>query len=187
MEFFAILGGASAKIYDDIIDNNIPMNETILESLKGLQWITLSTMSINDFNFTAVMYAFCLFNWFVNPEAFGIPYEHALLIVYPLFMLWNFPTASSFSFLDGVSIILIICIAMFEPILHLFIDYSEGSIEKLLIRYIVGVGTMASILIGYDMGISSSILKFMIYSLSYVICSVGFQAYILQNGFPTGM
>lgn len=185
MEFFAVLGGASAKIYDDIIDNNIPMNATILESLKGLQWISLTAISLNDFNLTAIMYAFCIFNWIVNPEAFQIPYEIALLALYPCFMLWNFSTASFFSFKDIFYILVILGSAVFEPIIHKFIHYTEGSAEKLLLRSCSAIMSFALLMIGKEIGVSSSIITFVHYSLTYVIFSAGFQAYILQNGFPT--
>lgn len=178
MEFFAILGGASAKIYDDIIDNKIPMNETILESLKGLQWISLTAVSLNDFNFNVIMYAFCLFNWIANPKAFETPYETALLTLYPLFMLWNFHTALFFSLKDIICILIIVGTAVIEPFIH----YTDGSVEKLLLRTCSSIMNFACILIGKEIGLSSSIIMFLYYSSTYMIVSAGFQGYAFKNG-----
>ena len=182
MEFFAVLGGASAKIYDDIIDNNIPMNETVLESLKGIQWISLTAISLNDFNLTLVMYAFCILNWFANPDAFVIPYEISLLILYPFFFIWNFSTASFFSFKDIFCILIIIGSAVFEPVIHKFIHYTEGSAEKFLLRLSSAIITFAVLMIGKEIDISSSIITFIIYSLTYTTVSAIFQGYAFKNG-----
>jgi len=182
MDFFAVLGGASAKIYDDIIDNNIPMNGTILESLKGIQWISLTAISLNNFNLTFILYLFCILNCFANPDAFVIPYEHALLILYPFFFIWNFPTASFFSFKDIFFLMMVVGTAIVEPILHKYVPYTEGSAEKFLLRFCSAIMTFALLMIGKEIDISSSIITFIIYSLTYTIVSAGFQGYAFKNG-----
>lgn len=89
---YPIIGGISAKLYDDIIDEGIEVNETLKEALKGVQWITLALASIGDFNYSIIMYITNLAHHFGNPDSFKFPYEFSLLCVYPIFILLSFHT-----------------------------------------------------------------------------------------------
>ena len=59
----AILSGITTKVYDDLYDNKFLTNETLKESLKGINWMLFTLLAYNDFNFAFVFYlinALCL-------------------------------------------------------------------------------------------------------------------------------
>lgn len=182
MEFFAVLGGVSAKIYDDITDNNISVNETLLESLKGLQWISLTALSLGDFNFVAIMYFFNIANWIGGPNGFTTPYELSLLIVYPMFFIYTFWTMANLTKPDIISIFFILLAGIGEPIMHKFIGYTEGSPEKLLQRFTSVIIFGAWVILKNELKISFFITKFLLYGIGYGIISCFFQYYLIQNG-----
>ena len=87
-----LIGGITAKVYDDIVDTNIKVTDTFKESLKGIQWVTLTLMTINDFNFTFFIYIMTILNYLGNPDGYNMPYEYSLLLVFPFLMLLNYNT-----------------------------------------------------------------------------------------------
>ena len=55
----ALLGGAAAKIYDDIEDNNLLQkfrNNTLMEFLKGIHYISFMSLSIEEPIFFIISY-----------------------------------------------------------------------------------------------------------------------------------
>jgi len=84
---YAVIGGVSAKMYDDIVDTPIEVSELVKECLKGLQWISLTLLCVRDFNFLIAIYGYVYINYLSNPDAFASPYEFSLLVLVPLFFI----------------------------------------------------------------------------------------------------
>ena len=177
MEVFALIGGSTAKIYDDIIDNNIQVNPVILESLKGLQWMSLTALSINDFNFNILFLALVSLNYFFDKTAYSTPYEKSFpVLIVPL--LTNFNTAKQFDFLDlglflGISGGLFIDSILFKNI--------EIDISKCIFRMILAFFAIISFCILKYYKFHSTMMIVFLYFISYTIISSLFQLYMLIN------
>jgi len=177
MEVFAFIGGITAKIYDDIIDNNIQINPIILESLKGLQWMSLTALSINDFNFNILFLALVSLNYFFDKDAYSTPYEKSFpVLLVPL--LTNFNTVKPFVLLDfglflGISSGLFIDSILFKNI--------EIDISKCIFRMILAFLAMISFCILKYSKFHSTMMIVFLYFISYTITSSLFQMYILFN------
>jgi hypothetical protein len=169
--FIAFAGGVVNKVYDDLYDNKLTENQTILESLKGLHWVALT--SLRDANFIAFLYLFCLANYFVFPASFSEPYELSTLIVSPILLLMN--VFSVPPFLDIVALGILCSSVAIEPS-WFPVEYSY---HKLISR----IGCIISSIIGfsvlYSFGGSESMQRITMYSLGYFVTSSLFQAYLL--------
>ena len=107
MEYiYTLIGGISAKLYDDIVDEGFEVNDTFKEALKGVQWITLALTSIGDFNYSIIIYFTNILYNFSSPESYKLPYEFSLLCVYPIFIVLSFYTRKSLNIMDYFLILL---------------------------------------------------------------------------------
>ena len=173
---FAFLGGVSAKLYDDLHDNNM-ISPSIQELLKGSQWMLLTLLSHSDFNFTSINYIMNLLNATSNPEGYKPPYEKSLLILYPLLLLISYHTMKSFSLFDIVYILMLMIGMAVEPL----IITEEFSYKKLCTRVILTINMCIGIYIGLKYGISTSIIKILMYMVGYFLVSSFFQAYLVYT------
>jgi len=175
--FIALLGGISAKLYDDIVDSDITVNDTVKESLKGIQWTTLTALSLHDFNFTFLMYFLNFVNHLVNPEAFKLPYEYSLLLVYPFLMFLNYDTVQ---YLNPINLVMLVP-CMLSVCLEPYLFTEDVSYNKFISRTCISIILIIFILFNNYLNISPSILKISIYALGYLITSSCFQLYLLYN------
>jgi hypothetical protein len=177
MDFlYAFLGGLSAKFYDDLIsDNKIIKSEIIGEILKGIQWIILTLISVNDFNFTSIMYSVNVANHFGNSKAYTEPYEKALLILYPILLIFSFSTRVSIPYMDILLLIISIICMCLEPI----VSKNEVSFKKLVLRIFISISLICIIFLSSYFDISKSIIKLLYYALGYLGFSSLFQFYCL--------
>lgn len=171
----AFVGGASAKLYDDIVDDGIPVSDIVKESLKGVQWMSLAALSLNDFNFAAIIYLIVIVNYITTPSAYTFSYEKSLLIIYPLIFLLNYSTIKSLNSAD-----------IFLPVVFLFLIGVDTlivpeniSYKKLIIRCIVSLALFILLLLCNYLNISSSIKKFLMYSFAYLLTSSLYHLYVL--------
>jgi hypothetical protein len=138
----AIVAGVSAKLYDDIIDNKYLesfKNETLLEALKGVQFITTTKLSIQDPFFIIVYYIGNFANFIGDNNSFKDPYEKSLLYSYLcIFFLLDYKKIISTSVFQYIIIVMFI-IGMY---LESRIYRSECSAFKLLCR----LGSILSII-----------------------------------------
>ena len=171
----SFIAGISNKVYDDIVDNNIEINDTAKESLKGIQWTTLTVLSINDFNFTLLNYIINILNHFGNPDAYKEPYEFSLLLVYPFLLLLNYHTAESLDLINIFVIIPFLIVMYIEPY---FITHDLSSM-KLISRILISIGLCITLVLNNHIPFSTSVIKLVIYSLGYAITSSLFQFYML--------
>jgi hypothetical protein len=172
-----LIGGITAKVYDDIVDTNIKVTDTFKESLKGIQWVTLTLMTINDFNFTLLFYIINVLNHLGNPDAFDMPYEYSLLLVFPFLMLLNYNTIEYINLRSLLLFIPFIITMFIEPC----IITENVSLKKLISRSIISSGLIILILLHSYFNLSPSILKIVIYALGYGITSSLFQYYMLYE------
>jgi hypothetical protein len=178
MEFsqivYAILLGIIVKMYDDLNDMEIIKSDILNEVLKGLTWVFLSLMSINDFNFSLIFYAINLGNSIVNSKEWYNPYESSLLYVYPIFLILSFHSREYLSILDILQGMTLIFINLIEP--YLFNE--ESSHRKMISRAMCSILALI-VLVIYSLyfNISPSISKILYGSIAYGITSSLFQAY----------
>ena len=135
----AFIAGVSAKLYDDIVDNNYLQsfkNETLLEALKGVQFITTTKLSIQDPLFIIVYYIGNFANFIGDNNSFKDPYEKSLLYSYlSIFFLLDYKKIVPTSVCQYIIIVMFILGMYLESRIY----KSECSIFKLL-------GRMGSIL-----------------------------------------
>jgi hypothetical protein len=178
---YAILGGISSKVYDDLVDNKLTDNQTIFETLKGSQWILLTLLSYNDFNFAFLFYIINVLNFVGNPNGWKPAYEKALLIFFPFIILISCSTSKYLSIYDIFVLLWFMCGMAFEPC---FIP-EDHSFRKLISRILLIIGFISGLVFSYIFPVSESIKKIIVYSFSYAIISVGFQLYLLSDSTAT--
>jgi hypothetical protein len=177
MEYlYALLGGISAKLYDDLYDNNM-ISPLVQEVLKGSQWMLLTLLSYSDFTFTLLNYLMNLGNSISDKDAFKSPYEKSLLILYPVLFFISYHTMTKLSIYDSLFILYGIAVLSIEP--RIFTE--DYSYRKLFARLSSILFNILGFYIGLHFKVSNGILKTFIYGLGYVIVSSCFQAYLLYT------
>lgn len=127
------VGGVTAKIYDDITDNNIIIDDITKSSLWTLSCFVLASLVHNDFIHGFLMYYGNLLGYFVNPETFKYNNEKSLLYIYPILLLFSLPSASSISIVQ----FLLIIFACFGVALEGYLFREEMSVYKVTGRIII--------------------------------------------------
>jgi hypothetical protein len=176
MDFlYAVLGGISCKLYDDLNDNQM-IGPRVQEILKGTQWILLTLLSHNDFNFATINLIANAGNALNNWGEWNHPYETSLLCLAPLFLLISASTAHWLTVSDIVCSSIWIVGMFLEP---MFVT-EEVSKRKfylrlfgILLALVPAIGGM----LYFD--ISHSIIKVCMYCVGYSTTSACFQAYML--------
>lgn len=186
MEFFyTFLGGLLCKIYDDLTDNSILKDGIFKEVLKGSQYILLTLISYNDFNFALLNYIINVGNAINNWTEWHFPYETSMLILAPFFVLISFSTRFIPQIIDYIFIFFSITTLALEPL----IIKEEYSYRKFVVRLGTFLLVILSIFGGTYFGISPSFLKVSYYALGYFLFSSIFQGYLLYKSttvkFPT--
>jgi len=85
--FVAIFAGIVCKLYDDLEDNYILekfKNSTFMEYLKGIHYICITALGIQDPLFFIFFYLGNFCNYLSNPLAFNEPYEYSLIFSFLL-------------------------------------------------------------------------------------------------------
>lgn len=178
--FVSLLGGLSAKAYDDLHDNTVLhkfKNATLMEYLKGLHFITFITVSIDDPLFFIVSYVANIFNYIGNKDAFSEAYEYSLL--YSFIILFGIVDYTKIQLNSVIDILLFVsmCITMcLEPIImRHFLQNSEFSYVKLIFRILFLLCSFVS----YMLGTSKTAKYLFSYCMGYFIISVLVQGYSL--------
>jgi hypothetical protein len=173
---YAFLGGLLCKIYDDLNDNSM-IGGHVQELLKGSQWILLTLLSYNDFNFALFNFIANGMNAANNWKEWNHSYETSLLCLTPLFLLISFSSRSTLTIYD----LIYICIWFITMYVEPLIVTEEFSNRKLYLRMFGSFNAIISILGGLYFGISPSCIKISFYCLGYCLFSSGFQAYLLRS------
>jgi hypothetical protein len=194
---YSLLAGAIAKIYDDIVDMKLDVPEYIKEVLKGLQLITLTLLSVNDFNFSALIYAICLINSLEKPECWSNAYEFSLLWVYPVFFLCNLTTVAIPSLIDIPFLIPFIIHIFGSMVVKKFqlielstsfdsiADRKEVSLLKYIARSSLSTTCFVAFVIANYMDVSEYMLKIILFATAYLFVSSLFQFYMLYDRIHT--
>lgn len=175
MNVIPLLGGISAKVYDDIIDEKIEVSDVVKEGLKGLQWMILALLSVDDFNFIFIFYVMNLLNYIGDPSAFSGSYEFSLLVMVPLLFLFNFNTIHSFHYIDIICVIGFLILFYIEP----YFMPNNVSYAKLIHRSIGTILFIVFLCWSDYLHISPSIMKITTYLIGYGTVSIIFQLYLL--------
>jgi hypothetical protein len=173
---YAFLGGLLCKVYDDLNDNSM-IGGHIQELLKGSQWILLTLLSYNDFNFALINYIINGLNSLNNWEEWKFSYETSLLVLAPVFLLISFHTAKYFSVYDWFYLVVFVLCMALEPL----IIKEEFSYRKFIIRTIALINSIFGVIMGIYLGVSPSLVKISCYAIGYFLFSSGFQAYLLTQ------
>ncbi len=182
MAFIPFIGGLSAKMYDDLSDNKLLQqwhNKTFMEFLKGIHFISFTTVSIQEPLFFIVSYLANVLNYFGNYDAYSEHYEYSLLFSFLLlFAIIDYSKITAVNLFDKI-LILCFCAVMFlEPILlRRFFQNSEFSLQKLIMRITLLVFAM----IFYVFATSMPMKYIYAYIIGYFVFSVGVQGYSLHT------
>ena len=138
----AFLAGVSAKLYDDICDNPHVAkykNDTLLEGLKGVQFMTTVKVALDDPLFMIVYYFGNVANFIGDKNSFKDPYEKSLIYSYLfLFLILDYTKFTRQKWYEYCTIIMFI----YGMFLESSIFKSEYSNFKLICR----VGSILSML-----------------------------------------
>jgi hypothetical protein len=178
MSFIALLGGLAAKLYDDLSDNKMLKkyrNKTFIEFLKGIHYITFTTISIYEPLFYIIHLIANVINYIANMDAYNPPYEHSLLYSFLiLFFILDYSKITSICLMDKILTISFITSMFFEPIIMFyFLKNSEFSFEKMIIRSIMAF----NVFIAYLLSTSNTVKYTFAYCFGYLFCSAVIQAY----------
>jgi hypothetical protein len=172
-----LIGGITCKIYDDLSDNNLLSNEILKECLKAIQWITLTLMSYNDFNFTVIVLIVNGANAFFNIDEWNKGYETSLLILYPIFLAISYSTRKCISLIEGVYLLVILCSMIWDPI----VITEEYSHRKFIQRVLISILSIIAFIGTMYFGMSITFIKLTLYSVGYFVMSSIFQLYMLEK------
>lgn len=181
MLFQAFLGGLSCKLYDDLNDNIVLKkfyNTTFMEYLKGIHYISLVSVSIDDPLFFIIFYIGCFLNHLRDGDAFKEPYEHSLLYSFILlFIILDYTKITNDVGLTDIIILSMFFFSMFmeKMVMHYFGKDGEFSTLKLKLRTLALICVVLSFLLCK----SKSTKHLFTYLTGYVILSILIQYYSL--------
>ena len=175
----ALLGGAATKLYDDLDDNMLLQkyrNSTLMEFLKGIQYISFIVLSVEEPMFLIILYLVNIVHHFGNKEAYNKPYEHSLLYSYVLlFFIIDYKKITNLCISDKLISIEAILGSAVEPLINFDIN-AEYSFSKLIFR-VVGI---ILLIIQYYFSRSNSIKYFITSVIGYLVVSILVQCYSLR-------
>jgi hypothetical protein len=176
----ALTAGVAAKVYDDGVDMSLISNEYYKKGLETLQCFLIGGISINNFTFSAVNLVLNYLHHITNKDAFALPYEYSLLVVYPLFLILSF---SKREYLTKADILVFVCLGLimfFEP---LFIT-EDRSPRKFVYR--LGVGSLLLLITQLGLNLSSGIVMTLLYGAGYMLTSAMYQgSYLIDMELET--
>ena len=175
----ALLAGVAAKLYDDLEDNNFLQkfnNNTLMEFLKGIHYITFTAASVEEPFFLIFQYLCNIVYFFGKTEAYSKPYEKSLLYSFLLlFVIIDYKKITSFCLSDKLISIFFFIIFAVEPLIG-FDTTEEYSFAKMICRLIIMI--IQTILCYF---IRSNSLKYITaYFIGYLFISVLVQLYSLS-------
>ena len=140
--FLSLLSGLSAKVYDDINDNIVLQKfrkDTFMEFLKGIHYISLTSISIKEPLFFIIFCIAIVLNYFGNREEYSDPYERSLLYSFLLlFFILDYKKITNICLFDKLLLLSFCAIMFIEPIsMYYFFENSEFSEMKLITRSVL--------------------------------------------------
>jgi hypothetical protein len=181
MSLISLIGGIACKTYDDLYDNPLLQqyrNETVMEFLKGLHYISFTATSLEDPLFGIIFYIGNFIQSYTSSTGFIENYESSLLYSFGfLLLILNYTKITDISLNDKILILLFVLTLMVEPIVIYYVSNDmEYSFTKLYFRLIFGI--IQCILV-YIYSVSTTCKNLSIYGIGYFIVSVMVQVYSL--------
>ena len=179
----SLFAGMAVKLYDDLNDNLLLQkfkNETFMEFLKGVHFILITMISIQEPLFFIMAYSSIWCNYLGNSDTYSDPYEHSVLYsCFILFFLIDYTKLTDLCLLD-IILILCLCTTMFiEPLfMKKYFNDCEFSFQKLIMRAILLLESIVVVLSG--MCQSSALHHIILYFVGYFTVSVLVQAYSIK-------
>ena len=178
-ELLSLFAGICCKLYDDLNDNKLLETYKtlfILEVLKGLHYVTFTSISLHTAPFFYFNYSVNILHSIFNSVAFSKPYEKSLWFTLGFIFFIVNPIESSLyvSVLDKIYIFLSCLTMLCEPLL--FVE--DISIYKLIYRSLLFVSTLTLYLF-YNTELSDFVKCTIFYVLGYVLVSSMVQYYSL--------
>lgn len=172
------LTGIAIKIYDDISDNGIVVNETYSQFLKTFQLIGLTIISSNDFTFSSTFFLVNILSFLGDRDAYLTDYFHkSILFLYPILILTSFQYRSYPNIISILYLLWFVIFFTLEP----YITPEEFSERKGLIRLATSIFIYFGLFVGKYLGVSNSCLKMGSICLGYIFSSTLFQFYMLNK------
>jgi len=177
-----LVGGFSAKLYDDIDDNPLLRkfrNKTFIEFLKGLHFISFTTVSIYEPLFFILSYLSNMANCASNPIAYSKSYEHSLGYSFLLlFFIIDYQKIKWIGTIDMIMVITMVIATFIEPIIMTqYFKNSEFSFTKMIFRMLILNGMILFCLLST----STVVQYFFAYFIGYFLCSSMVQYYSVHH------
>ena len=179
-ECVTLISGIVCKLYYDIADNknfnNYKKNKIFMEILKGLHFITFTTISIDYPLFFYLTVVVHIIQYIMDKGAFYKPYEKSVLYSFSiLFLLLDYKKINiSFNLSDVSFYIVFSCICIVE---NLLIYKEEICLNKLLLRIVGIIYILFHLLfVKYN---DKTIICLIFYAIGYLLVSIMVQYYSL--------
>jgi hypothetical protein len=181
MSLISLIGGIAVKTYDDLYDNPLLQqyrNETVMEFLKGLHYISFTATSLEDPLFGIIFYIGNLIHRYTCPTSFIENYESSLFYSFGfLLLILNYNKITNIGLKDKVFIIIFVLLMGCEPIFIYYLGNAdmEYSCSKLFYR----ICSLIFCIIGYVFSESITFKNLALYSFGYIGLSLMVHVYSL--------
>lgn len=181
----AFLAGCSAKTYDDLTDNprfrsSKKKNKTFIEGLKGVHYISFTTVSLQSPVFFLVNYFGNSLAYLTDDSSYTKPYERSLkysFLILFLPILYQISQHGLDITCNYMNIFFIIMCGVFA-VGESYIFTEDVSFRKLISRIIVLLFLLCSVYL-FSSDISDSLIYIFIYFVGYMLISIFVQYYSL--------
>lgn len=182
MLLLPLLGGFSAKLYDDLNDNPLLRkfrNKLLMEYLKGVHFISFTSVSIYEPLFFIISYISNMANCASNPVAYSKSYEHSLFYsFFLLFFIIDYTKIKMVGAMDMLLVFAMLIATFMEPLLmKWYFNNSEYSFEKMMFRLI----TLNGMILFYFLSTAGVVQCFFAYFIGYFLCSSIVQYYSVHH------
>jgi hypothetical protein len=176
----AFTSGLSCKTYDDLKDNKLLKqycNETVMEFLKGLHYISFTATSLEDPLFCILFYITGFFYKICSPTSFIENYESSLCYSFGfLLLILNYNKFTNLEWLDIFILLLALVGANMETLVSYYLNNdAEYSFTKLFFRTISVIYSLL-----FTLFVKSNACKYILYyGIGYYLVSIIVQWYSL--------
>jgi hypothetical protein len=181
LNWIALLAGMSAKAYDDLQDNyklKAFKSETLMEYLKGLHYISLTVISIDDPNFFYIFVIANILHHITNVDGYTNPYEHSLLYSFLLLFFVVQPTMPHMGKMDWLLAVSICTSMWLEPVYSVYLLKDK---EYSFFKFISRIGMLIGTIIVFFLSTSKTVQYLICYFIGYSVVSTMVQYYSIKK------
>jgi hypothetical protein len=182
LSFISLFSGAVCKLYDDLNDNGYSHThkDYINEYLKGLLYITITTISLKNPKFYLMTILLLTMNILLDKNAYANPYEFSGALSYFILFLFIDFSKLKYKLFDLLFIFGGLILGYLSDVI--FFINTEYSVFKLLFRFFSIIVMILSLCINSFFKIfSNDINIFIFFYLGYFAISCFFQASFILN------